>query len=68
VKVKCLKCGLHFLICTWYENLHTFDSIHCPECGQHDGAYIIWHERRPGEFIFQLVGGMAECVGINRMG
>ena len=62
VKVKCLACGLHFIVCTEYPDQHTIHTLHCPECGQHDGHYLVWQEPGRG-FIFQHVPGKAARVG-----
>ena len=40
--VKCMKCGLHFNVYTWYPDKHSRMSMHCPECGQNDGKFILW--------------------------
>jgi hypothetical protein len=61
VKVKCLACGLHFSLCTWAPERHDLDSLHCPECGQHGGRFVIWAEPGPG-FIWQHVPGKAPFV------
>lgn len=58
VKVKCLNCGLHFIICTWDKDRHTNQTIHCPECGSHNGAHLVWIQEKPG-FIFEDVPGNA---------
>lgn len=75
-KVKCLKCGLHFVVCSDYENWPNEGTtrdvtlgeatglIHCPECGAFD-AHIHWKEQVEG-FIFQTVPGQAEIVGLKR--
>lgn len=65
IKVKCLECALHFTIFSWYPDRHNCGSIHCPECGQHDGQYLIWHEDGNG-FIFQNVPGDAVPVEFNQ--
>ena len=75
IKAKCLDCGLHFVICTEHPDQHGAKTIYCPECGQHDGNYVVWHERVSGrprcygcgstrlelvsEFIFETVPGKA---------
>ncbi len=66
VKAKCLACGLHFMLCTDTPHQHTLDTLHCPECGQHDGHYLVWHEPGRG-FIFQNVPGKAALVGIEAL-
>lgn len=58
MKVKCLNCGLHFIICTWYKDRHTNKTIYCPECGLHNGANLVWMQEKPG-FIFEDVPGQA---------
>jgi len=44
LKAKCLDCGLHFIVCTWYQEKHSKETLHCPECGQHDGDFLTWAE------------------------
>ncbi|MFZ5952865.1 MAG: hypothetical protein ACOYXC_19330 [Candidatus Rifleibacteriota bacterium] len=56
VKAKCLACDLHFIVCTWYPEKHTRQSLFCPQCGQHEGAFELWKQRVEG-FIFQEVPG-----------
>jgi hypothetical protein len=63
VKVKCLECQLHFTLCTWEPDRHTARTIHCPECGQHRGHYMVWRESGLG-FIFQHVPGRASLEEI----
>ena len=57
-KVKCLKCSLHFTIHSWDPGSHRAKDLHCPECGQSEGAFIVWAQQRFG-FIFQQVPGNA---------
>ncbi|MHA6165260.1 HNH endonuclease [Bacillus mojavensis] len=40
MKVKCLECGLHFIICTWNKNAHNNSTINCPECGQNNKIFL----------------------------
>lgn len=35
----CNNCGLHFNLYSWVPDRQRCDSIHCPECGQHEGAF-----------------------------
>ena len=44
LKAKCRACSLHFIVCTWHPDLHTAATLHCPECGQHAGAFLTWSE------------------------
>ena len=57
-KVKCLSCGLHFSIYSWYADAHYACSLHCPECGQSEGHFIIWAQHNFG-FISDKVPGYA---------
>jgi hypothetical protein len=57
-KVKCLKCSLHFTIHSWNPELHRASELHCPECGQAEGAFQVWAQYKFG-FIFQQVPGNA---------
>jgi hypothetical protein len=63
IKAKCLNCGLHFLLCTWEAERHSRTSLWCPECGQHEGRFIIWGEPVKG-FIFGLVPGRAPLLDV----
>ncbi|QIB69296.1 HNH endonuclease [Aminipila butyrica] len=63
VKVKCLNCGLHFIICTWDKERHTNKTIHCPECGANNGRNLVWIQEKPG-FIFEDVPGNAMLCGM----
>ena len=65
VKAKCLACGLHFTLCTEDPLQHTVDTLHCPECGQHDGHHLVWQEPGRG-FIFQNVPGKATRAEVER--
>ncbi len=60
-KVKCLKCRLHFILCTWHSDRHNANNIYCPECGQCQGRFAIWQQRQFGH-IFQHVPGHARRV------
>lgn len=80
-KFKCLKCGLHFIVCSWYPDWpnagttrdqtlgEATGKCHCPECGS-DEEKLRWSEERteahPEPFIFQVVPGKAEAVGLGR--
>ncbi|MCJ8172540.1 HNH endonuclease [Clostridium botulinum] len=57
-KVKCLDCGVHFIVCSWYRDKHDRLSLHCPECGQNHGNFLVWTQQKFG-FIFQDVPGKA---------
>ena len=64
LRVKCMDCGLHFVICTdypdWWQKKVTGRQrqtpMYCPECGQHLGKFVIWQAEVQG-FIFQAVPG-----------
>ncbi len=58
VKAKCLACGLHLVLCTDRPDEHRRRSLHCPECGQAAGAFVVWLEEAAG-FIWQMVPGGA---------
>ncbi|MBU8580158.1 MULTISPECIES: HNH endonuclease [Bacillus] len=62
-KIKCLACGLHFIICTWNKHLHNSSTIICPECGQKKGDFIVWAQQKFG-FIFQEVPGNAKIYDL----
>jgi hypothetical protein len=61
VKAKCLECCLHFVVCTLHPDRHSAASLHCPECGQHRGGFLVWSEAADG-FICQEVPGAARPV------
>jgi len=57
-KVKCIDCSLHFTIHSWEPDGHKAKDLHCPECGQSDGHFIVWAQQKFG-FIFEEVPGRA---------
>ena len=57
-KIKCLQCGLHFIICTWDKERHNSTTVHCPECGQNDQLFMVWTQQKFG-FIYEDVPGHA---------
>ena len=63
LRVKCMKCGLHFIVCTDYPEQHAITTMYCPECGQHLGKFLLW-KAEVGGFIFQAVPGDAEIDSI----
>lgn len=42
IGVKCMACSLHFTIWSWYSDRHKASTIYCPECGQHEGKFLIY--------------------------
>lgn len=63
VKVKCLECNLHFIICTWNKETHSCSTITCPECSQNNGNFLVWAQQKFG-YIFQDVPGNAMLYDI----
>lgn len=61
--IKCLNCGLHFLVCSDHEdwpNYRTLDSsAYCPECGSNEST-LQFPPRETEGFIFQTVPGKIE--------
>ena len=64
LRVKCMGCGLHFIVCTWTPEQHAATTMYCPECGQHMSKFIVWKAEVKG-FIFEAVPGDAELDTIN---
>ena len=66
LKIKCLRCKLHFVICTWKPEEHTIDTIHCPECNQFgkDSRFVIWQETLPIPIVqwFQAISSLSTFV------
>ena len=58
VRAKCMECGLHFTVHTWYPERHVGTTLYCPECGQHEQRFMTWVAEVEGE-IFQHVPGDA---------
>lgn len=66
--IKCLACGLHFIVCSDFEDWpkegttaqehgsEITDRIYCPECGS-DLAKLHYQPRSVEGFIFQAVPG-----------
>ncbi len=63
-KVKCLTCGVHFIICSWYQDRHDCENIFCPECGSKNGRFIVWKQKKFG-YIFEDVPGNAVVSDIH---
>ena len=56
IKAKCLNCSLHFVLCSWHPERHTAASLFCPECGQHEGQFMLWTERVSGAVVQEVPG------------
>ena len=66
IKVKCIDCGLHFVICTWNRDQWIKippRKIYCPECGKND-RQLIWSEDSQQE-INNVVPGNALLCGLS---
>jgi hypothetical protein len=61
LKCKCLKCGLHFELCTWYPERHSDSTIYCPECGHRGEGMMLWQEH-VNQPISETVPGRAQLV------
>lgn len=73
--IKCLNCGLHFLILSDYEDWpdkgttreqklgEATGTINCPECNT-TGNKLVFSPRQEEGFIFQKVGGQQEAKGV----
>lgn len=57
VKAKCMRCSLHFVVCTHRPEDHSARTLTCPECGQRKGQFLVWKETPADMFIFQSVPG-----------
>lgn len=57
VKAKCMRCSLHFVVCTELPEQHSARTLTCPECGQCKGNFFVWKESPAEQFIFQSVPG-----------
>jgi DNA-directed RNA polymerase subunit RPC12/RpoP len=69
-RIKCLRCGLHFIVCSDYEGWpfegttgEATGLIHCPECGS-AGPKLVAKVKVSG-FIAQAVPGDADFQGIH---
>jgi hypothetical protein len=56
LKVKCLKCFLHFVIYTTSPQQHPKTAISCPQCAQRSGEYLIWAETIQGNISDDVPG------------
>jgi hypothetical protein len=61
VKVKCLICALHFIVCSWHPERHDANTLYCPECGQHDGRFMVWREDVEGLIYSEVPGNHAQA-------
>lgn len=63
LKFKCTICGLHFIVCTWQPERHGVMAEYCPECGQHEGRFVLWSE--PSDLhIFEVVPGQSQMIDL----
>jgi hypothetical protein len=60
LKCKCLQCGLHFALCTWYPDRHSGSTIYCPECGQRGQGMLLWQEHVNQPISETVPGGAQE--------
>jgi hypothetical protein len=63
VKAKCLVCSLHFVLCSWHPERHNAKSLHCPECGQHEGQFLTWQEQVTGTVGQEVPGNAKPYAG-----
>ncbi len=56
LKVKCLTCNLHFILCTEHPERHNAKTLYCPECGHHAGEFATWTEVVAGPIYKQVPG------------
>ena len=73
-KIKCGKCGLHFALYTWHEDVWLKRTPFCPECGNNvSGSFLIGYEKIdnaicqiiPGDTSFRLL--TSETVSQNNI-
>ena len=57
VKAKCMRCSLHFIVCTERPDDHSTRTLTCPECGQSRGQFLVWKENPAEQLICQSVPG-----------
>jgi hypothetical protein len=61
LKCKCLKCGLHSILCTWHPDRHSEKTIYYPECGQNGEGLLLWQEH-VNQPISAIVPGNAQLA------
>lgn len=61
IKVKCCDCQLYFVLCSWFPKKHNRNTLHCPECGQCSGHFVIYCEGVSGP-IYEEVPGKAKLI------
>ena len=66
IGVKCLNCSLHFTIWSWYSDRHDTSTIYCPECGQHNGNFMVWKGDGTAQ-IFTRVPGKLKMYQLRHM-
>ena len=69
-RIKCLKCGLHFIVCSDHEGWpfegttgEATGLIHCPECSSVGPKLVA--KVKVGGFIAQAVPGDADFQGVH---
>jgi len=59
IKVKCMRCGLHFAAYSWSEE---WSPRYCPECGEKT-RFMIWQEQLEDQ-IFEHIPGSSPLQSI----
>jgi len=49
------------VVCTWYSDKHSRDTLYCPECGQRSGQFVVWREDVGGA-VYEEVPGEAQLI------
>lgn len=61
--IKCMTCGLHFVVVSWHEEWGAERVCFCPECGAVNGK-LVWRPRKVDKQIFEIVPGDREILSL----
>lgn len=60
-KLKCMACGLHYIVYSDIHNDRDPKLYHCPECGTQGSALLLRREQHEGAWVFQFVPGPSKA-------
>lgn len=60
--LKCLDCGMHFKVFSWYSNWNKLHKANCPECGLQKSVFLLKFEESDKPINKFVEGGMPEIM------
>jgi len=56
-KIKCLKCSLHFVVCSWEAEWGEKNKVNCPECQNSGSNMLLFNPQLVKQAIYEVVPG-----------